>query len=187
MSNPTALDRSPCPHCCTPMVNGRCPDPNCAKHWPAREVVTSNSVNGWLALLRERTVNPTALQEIGPLVAAHIEDQHLSLQAASIFIREVYEAVHGKPLQGDIANLTLLSQQVISEIERWKVAVPDETSGEWIPLDHDLIVNGEPVRMRRKGSPNIPQWEMWRAVKSTCSGTSETAWSESTTDLGARK
>lgn len=41
MDNSPALDRSPCPHCCTPMVNGLCPDPNCAKHWPAREVLPS--------------------------------------------------------------------------------------------------------------------------------------------------
>lgn len=41
-ANNPALDRSPCPHCCTPMVNGLCPDPNCAKHWPAREVLPSN-------------------------------------------------------------------------------------------------------------------------------------------------
>lgn len=34
-----------CPHCCTPLRDGLCPDPNCAKHWPdagTKRTVPSN-------------------------------------------------------------------------------------------------------------------------------------------------
>jgi len=42
--------------------------------------IPSKDVASWLALLREPTVNPTALQEIGPQLAAHIEALQTSFQ-----------------------------------------------------------------------------------------------------------
>lgn len=42
-----------------------------------------------------------------------------------------------------------------------------ETTGEWVRLDHAAIADNEPVRMRRTGSPQVPMWEIWRAVKTS--------------------
>lgn len=53
-----------------------------------------------------------------------VDDLNLSLLAASIFIRQVYEAVHCKPLVGNTIDLVTLAEQVVGEIERWKVAAP---------------------------------------------------------------
>lgn len=62
--------------------------------------------------------------------ADRLDDLQLDHYAAVDFIRKVYEAVHCKPLIGDLVNLEKLAEETLSEIERWKVeAPPDETDG----------------------------------------------------------
>lgn len=60
-------------------------------------------------------------------VGGKLADEHLSLRAASEFIRDVHEAVHGvRPGQEDVVNLIELAKAVQNRVAGETPASPDE-------------------------------------------------------------
>jgi len=69
-----------CPHCCTPLRDGLCPDPNCAKHWPDAGTKRTETSKEWVKYERTGSIEvrpATEADRSGPGISISETDLRL--------------------------------------------------------------------------------------------------------------
>lgn len=90
------------------------PSGKCPRCFNRVEQLASKDVAGWLAILRDPTVNPTALQQIGPLVADYIE----ALQTSFNLECELTDSLQNQLTDQRRAHETKAPRRELSATER---------------------------------------------------------------------